>query len=88
MEANSVELQKKSDVDFLDGIDSKSKKIFDKIYLVLAFWLILTPFGTSLFSLIGAGLELLTQGMLIAIMFFVVWIIEFSLNITKIRFKR
>ena len=74
--------------DFLDEIDDKSKRIFDRIYLFLAYWTILTPIGSSLFYLCGSKIELLMQGILIGVLFAIVAVFQLMFNITKFRFKK
>ncbi len=88
MEQNNIDSQALKNDKFLDSIDSKTSAIFEKIYIVLAFWLVLSPLGASLFALVGLKLELLTQGIMIGIFFGVTWFIQFAFNLTKIRFKK
>lgn len=88
MEQKNDNLQALKNDKFLDSIDAKSSLIFDRIYTVLAFWLVLTPFGASLFALFGLKIELLVQGILISILFSLTWFIQFAFNLTKIKFKK
>ena len=51
----------KTDTQFLDSIDEKSKLIFDRIYIVLAFWAILAPIMATVFSAIGLNFDIILQ---------------------------
>ena len=75
-------------IEFLDSIDDRKNRVFNIVYLVLAFWFILTPFTSTLFDMINSPIELVTQGVMISIFFGVVWLVEFSLKITKLKFKK
>ena len=78
----------KTDTQFLDSIDERSKLIFDRIYIVLAFWAILAPIMATVFSAIGLNFDIILQWIVIALLFGLAWFVQFSFNLTKLKFKR
>jgi len=74
--------------DFLDSLDSKKTLVFNKIYTVLAFWVVLAPLMTTLFYSIGVKFELSMQWVIIAFLFGLAWFVQFAFNLTKLKLKK
>lgn len=64
-----------------------SDKNFKRIYLVLGYWLILSPLLETIFYSFGLAIEVLTQVYLVASMFIITKGLELLFNFKKINFK-
>lgn len=72
-----------------DSLDEKlfSDKYFKKVYLVLAFWLVLSPIIVIIFGCLGLNFGIINQTMVIALLFGLVKFFELVFNWRKISFK-
>lgn len=74
--------------DFLDSLDSKKTLTFNKIYTVLAFWVVLAPLTTTLFYSIGIKFEISMQWIIAAFLFGLAWFVQFAFSLTKLKLKK
>ena len=72
-----------------DSLDEKlfSDKYFKKVYLVLVFWLVLSPIIVVVFGCLGINFGIINQTMVIALLFGLVKFFELVFNWRKISFK-
>lgn len=72
-----------------DELDEKlfSDKIFKKIYVFYAFWIILAPVVNTIFSIIGVEFIVMFQVMLVSTLFAITKFFELIFNFKKINLK-
>lgn len=83
-------MEKANDKSLADNLDEKlfSEKIFKKFYLILSFWLILSPMVELLFWTFGVKFLILTQSLFISVLFCIAKVMETVFNFRNWHFKK